>query len=259
MRKKGLLLRKLLTPRSQIPCQSEIKCRDLDKASKRMLATKWMDITIRDKADRCIFFDILGLNLSNLHLPAFGDDQFAGIYNRFFRSCVLHGIHSCFPRRAVRVLNVFHDKGEQSTHEFFPWHCIYAIEEQSDRISFTSREISFIDSDHREAEGCVESHLIQLTDLIMGISSHCMDSVSRNQSRTTVAKKFMPLLQRMMATPGNTNSSYGYTNKYMISFFPRRRLSAKDLLDPRKRYLSGFYKQRPLLLKDHLSNQTTLF
>ena len=258
-RKKEQLLEKLLAPRRRIPCDSEIKCHDLDKTTKRWLAEKWIDIVLRDKQERSLYFDILGLNLTRLHLPAFGNEQFGNIYNRFFRSCVLHGINTCFPNRNLTVLNLFHDKGDQSKHEYFPWHCIYSIEEQSKRIHFANRQIEFINSDHREPDGRIESNFIQLIDLLVGLSSHCLDFVSTNKSRTKVAQKFLPLLERMMKNPLNVNSSYGHARKYLISFFPKKRLSASQLLDPFERQLSGFYQTRPLLLRDHLSNQQSLF
>ena len=259
VRKKQYLLDRLLSLRRRIPCDSEIKCHDLDKSTKRILASKWVDVVLTDKVYRSVFFDILGLNLSRLNLPAFGDEQFANIYNRFFRTCVLHGVHSCFVKRKVRIIEVFHDKGEQALHLLFPWHCIYAVEGQSDRISFVQRQVKFIDSDHRATDGCAESHLIQLIDLFMGLSSHCLDFVSGNQARTAVAQKLLPLLERMMASPLNINSSYGHAHKYLISFFPKKTLTARQLLDPFERRLSGFYQKRPLLLRDHLSAQGSLF
>jgi hypothetical protein len=259
IRKKERLLERLLAPRKRIPCDSEIKCHDLDKSTKRILAEKWIDVVLRDKDEKSLYFDVLGLNLSKLHLPTFGDEQFGNIYNRFFRSCVLHGINTCFSNRNVTVLNIFHDNGDQSNHEFFPWHCIYCIEGQSKRIEFSNKQIVFINSDHREPDGGIESHFIQLIDLLVGLSSHCLDFVSKNQARTKIAQKYLPLLERMMKNPMNVNSSYGHTKKYLISFFPKKQLSAKQLLNPLERQLSGFYQTRPLLLKDHLSNQQTLF
>jgi hypothetical protein len=99
VQKKEMLLERLLSPRGQIPCDSEIKCRDLDKSNKRKLAEKWIDVVLTDKTERSIFFDILGLNMSRLHLASFGADWFRNSYNRFFRSCVIHGIHCCFPKK----------------------------------------------------------------------------------------------------------------------------------------------------------------
>lgn len=216
---------------------------------------KWVDVVLKDKDDRSLFFDILGLNLSKLHLPSFGSEQFGNIYNRFSRSCVLHGVNSCFRKRSVVVTNIFHDNGEQSHHPFFPWHCIYAIENQSKHITFQTSTIRFINSDHRKNDGCTESHFVQLIDLLVGLSSHCIDFVSRKEARTAVAQRFLPLLERMMTEPLNWKSSYGHAHKYLISFFPKKELSEVDLQDRSKRELSGFYQTRPLLLRDHLSNQ----
>ena len=258
-KKKDQLLQKMFGARKRAECNSEIKCHDLDKSNKRLLAERWVDIVLRDKHEKSIFFDILGINLSNLHLPTFGSDQFGNIYNRFFRSCVLHGINTCFHNRQLTVVNVFHDKGVQSTHKYFPWHCIYSIEEQSSRIAFNNRQIRFINSDHREPDGDDNSHFIQLIDLLMGLCSHCLDFVSTNRARTHVAQRILPLLERMMTTPMNINSRFGHSRKYLISFFPRKKLSASQLLDPVQKELSGFYQRRPLLLKDHLSNQQSLF
>lgn len=258
-RKKEQLLNRLLDARKRIPCESEIHCTELDKSTKRKLAEKWVDIVLSDKDERSLYFDILGLNLSKLHRRTFGQDKFGNIYNRFFRSCILHGISTCFPNRNLTVLNVFHDKGDQSKHEYFPWHCIYSIEEQFKRIHFAKRQIEFINSDHREVDGGIDSHFIQLVDLLVGLSSHCLDFVSTNKSRTKIAQKFLPLLERMMKNPMNVNSSYGHARKYLISFFPKKQLSARQLLDPFEKHLSGFYRTRPLLIRDDLSNQQLLF
>lgn len=258
VKKKRELLERLTATRRKTQCDSEIKCHDLDESSKRELAKKWLDVVLRDKDTRSIFFNILGINLSNLNLAAFGRKAFEPVYNRFFRSCVLSCIKRCFPKRHVRVSNIFHDKGDQSRHAFFPWHCIYSIEGQTSEVTFANKEIVFINSDHRESDGSVESHIVQLIDLIVGLTSHCLDCVSTNKARTFVAKDFIPLLERMMNNPGNKNSKYGYFGKYLISFFPSKKLSTKQLQDAIEREKSGFYHKRPLLLAEKLSNQESL-
>jgi hypothetical protein len=161
------------------------------------------------------------------------------------------------PKKKVKVINIFHDMGEQSYHKFFPWHSIFSIEGQSRRITFHNKEIQFIDSDHRKTDGRPESHFIQLIDLLVGLSSHCLDFVSINKARTTVAEKYLPLLERMMTKPLNINSSFGYARKYLISFFPKKKLSAKQLSDPFEKHLSGCYTARYLTLRDYLGNQGT--
>jgi hypothetical protein len=41
-RKKDLLLKNLFAARKQVHCESEIKCHNLDKSTKRELAMKWV-------------------------------------------------------------------------------------------------------------------------------------------------------------------------------------------------------------------------
>jgi hypothetical protein len=259
IQKKSSLLDRLNIARSEEQCNSEIKSTDLDHSYKRKLAQKWVGVILEDKNYMSIYSNVLGINLSNLNKGAFGNKEFESIYNRFFRTCLLSAIKRCFPEQKVNVLNVFHDEGDQSHHAYFPWHSIYFIEKHEEEINFSSKRVVFINSDHRENNGCNESHLIQLIDLIMGISSHCLDSVSSKKSKDDVARFYMPLLERMMNKPDNKNSRYGYSNKYLISFFPNKKLTDEQLQNSLARVTAGFYHQRPLLLLEKISGQETLF
>jgi len=216
--------------------------------------------------DKCFHFHILGLLLHHLHRPAFGkkgSDQERRIYNRFFRSTVayvLRGFFGGYGRVTVRV--VFHDKTEMERDPYFDWHTIWKLESEYSEMDFSTSRIEFIDSDHRREKRYPDhSHFIQLTDLILGATKQCLDFTSRSKQLMEVGKHFLPLVQRLTDSRhrSNPNSRYLHFQRCSISFFPRRRLRAKELADPLKRELSGFFHQRRLLLLDHVSGQGELF
>jgi hypothetical protein len=256
--KKDELLASLLSKRRENGCDSEIKSNDLDHGPKHKLADAWLDILLSDQQERRIFFNILGINLSNLNYSAFGGSDFPTIYNRFFRTCVLGALASFFPTYNIVVRNVYHDAGDIQQHKLFPWHTISQLADRSDEVIFSCSEIQFIESDHREPNGCPESHLIQFIDLISGLLSQCLDCTSRKASRIKVSGRLHQLLHRMMHAPNNRNSSYGHCRKYTISFFPSRKLSDTQMFNSIARASSGFYQERRIVQQDRESGQLPL-
>jgi hypothetical protein len=261
----------LLSKRNEIGYDGEVHFSELTNysyanvyAEKTKLAKSWIEYVLSENKTRYIYFYILGLNLSKIQYQAFGKgkDRARNIYNRFFRSSVLYCLKSFFSEyKNIVVDQIFHDKGHLDNDELFNWHTIWRIETAENRISFNSEYILFIDSDHhKEKKFPEESHLIQLTDLILGATSQCLDAKSNKDGCNEIAQTFLPFIERLNDENrcNNPNSRYDYFRKCSLSFFPKARLTMKQLDDKWEKLRSGFYRNRSLLLKEKFSPQMKL-
>lgn len=222
----------------------EIHYRKSQSADRYYIAKRWIENVNRDGINT--FFYILGLNLDNLDYKCFGNNcptkRFEIIYNRFFRTALLKSVKSFFyGYDNIIIDNIFHDIADISHHDYFPWHSIYRLEKDDSKISFNTKNIEFIDSDHNKS-GDERSHLIQYIDIIMGAIFNALHWESKNEKKENLALAIYPLLKRMMENPKNKNSSYNNYYRKIIDFFP-----SKKLYEDEEFPLDGtFYKKREL-------------
>ena len=214
-------------------------------------------------------FEIMGLNLSNMHLNYFGlnRERTMNVYNRFFRTALKRGSFNFFGHHNQIIIDeIYHDTGSQEEHERFPWYTGYRINlDPNDRLQVANPDIIFIDSDHRiypDEHGVdfrEESQLIQFIDIILGSSMCCLHNLSRNERKREVAYIIKPLLQRLLGAPRNPNSQYHYYRRMEVSFFPKTKIAEPDVYQQMdvygnwesiERYPDNFYTNRPCLLPD---------
>ena len=254
---------------------TEIHYKTLHKSNERLrIAKDWINYLNRFAARKSpsIYINILGLNLSNMDLASFGDTKNKNtntIYNRFYRTVLTSGFNYFFKDYKRIVINrIYHDKGSQESHKFFPWHPIYKTI-KADRIEIKSKKIEFIDSDHRKSKKN-ESHFIQLIDIILGATYVCLHNPTKIKKKKKIGlcfKKILnTLLDRKKSQKGFMKGSYyrsNYYRKYQISFFPKNKMNideAFEQLDLEGTYaedagkeVSNFYYERPILLDDYPS------
>lgn len=267
--KKNLALKKLNVARKESCYSSELHFSNLTNYSyakvnneKTILAKKWVDLLFKDKGDSCFYFNILGINYSNINVKLFGIDKrelFQNIYNRFFRTAVKSSLNYFFHNREIIIENLFHDNEYHlAKHIYFDWHCINRLNEEMKNLSFKTDRVTFIDSDqNKEKIHKDEAHFIQLIDLILGSIRLGLDDTTIKDGCCEITEEMCKLLERIMRKPGNKNSRYGYYRKYSVSFFPSQRLNSEEILDPQKRIISKFYNNRRMLFADE--NQMELF
>lgn len=255
--KKNKLLEKLKSAREETNYNSELHFCKLGNYSysnhyneKTLLAKKWMEIILDDATEKMIYFNILGICASNLNWSFFGErrKQFKNAYNRFFRTLLLSSLNYFFPNKNITIVELFHDKeiGLQ-LHDYFDWHTIYKLSNELENVYFESSSINFIDSNHeKESVYKDDSNFIQLIDLILGGFRQSFDKTSSKDGCIEIAKLFSPLLQKIIESPYNKNSSHGYYRKYNFSFFPPLKLNPLELLDDYNRLKSKFFQKRPL-------------
>ena len=239
--------------RQEINYYYELKFSNISKArgKKFELAERWITEIIEDgKRERGIFyFHILGIDRDNLDYTYFGEGEtpkgkYANIYNRFFRTVFLGAVKEFFDNfDKIIVDTVFHDKeGHLQTHKYFPWHLIFKVEREEKNIKFKNKKIFFIESDHNKEKDFTKfSHFIQLTDVIVGVVSYCLDFEKfSNKGYFKLGKIFLPLVDRLINNPKNKNSSFGYYKKYKVSFFPDKN--------------GEVYQKRDIKLKNFIQN-----
>ena len=230
---------------------------EINDADTKNICKRWFEYILNiDKSGKKFYSYILGINDSKLNKNEFDpNDQFNSKYNRFFRSAILYGLKTFFPRKTIIVKNVYHEEGQQHYDEYFPWHCIYKITQKVDNITFEKARIKFLPKDHKKDE---KSNLIQLCDAFMGACTSIIHGIQ--QSRTSVYREELmdmisPLVKRMINEPKNTNSRYQHGNRIMIRFFPRQELVPDDI----KRFINQFYTYRKLRYEEEKSRQLSLF
>lgn len=237
-----------------------------NKSEKTLLGKKWSEIVLSENKERIVNFHVLGLNLSNLQYQSFGEEKkerARNIYNRFFRSITKGCLKYYFPGyKRIFVNTLFHDRNELENDELFDWHTIWRIEMEEENISFDDRNICFVDSDHQKEKNFpTESHFIQLTDLILGATSQCLDCGNNRVGCIEIGKLFLPLVERLndQNRVNNPNSRYSYYRKCCLSFFPKGSLTLEQLANNFTKLRSGFYRNRLIILKEKLNCQRKLF
>lgn len=241
---------------------TEVHYSELDDTRRYKIACSWVDLLL-ENATRgwgLMYFYILGLNRSKLDLERFGPanqrSRDVTIYNRFFRTAVQKSTKSFFHRfRHIIVDHIYHDVAPGQHHQFLPWHAIWKLGSEDDKLTFLCREISFINSDHRDTEGDpVHSHLIQFIDLLLGCTCNILHYRAKSANKLGIALRAKPLLgDRLLKRPNNKNSRYHYFGRQQIEFFPRESLSRDDAdsIIYEMRRLDNFYSARELRIERH--------
>jgi len=249
---------------------TEVHYKELHRSNARFrIAENWIkNIICRVPVgyNRKLYINILGLNLSNMDLQLFGNDNHRDmiIYNRFYRTLLLGGMNYFFKNYKVAINKIYHDKGEQSTDKLFPWHSIHRIGIENERVTNLPRTIEFIDSDHRESKK-QESNFIQLLDLVLGATFCCLHNPSETEYKRKIGRAFEPTLAKLLDRQKAPNSSawFGeyyrseYKRTYQVSFFPKDKtelgseITQFDIMgepkeDPSER--NCFYYDRPITL-----------
>ena len=132
-----------------------------------------------------------------------------------------------FSGSSIEILKIFYDtEGNLQNHDYFNWHCIHGISKKDQRITFYNKEVIFVDSDHlKEKHYSNASHIIQLTDIIVGAVTYCIHETNlSNKSQYKIAEKMLPLVNGILTKPFEQNSSLGYYKKYDICHFPKDHL-----------------------------------
>ena len=223
------------------------------------VADRWLDFLLRDY--EFTHFYILGIDLSNLDYSRFGEARgsvrWGRIYNRFFRTALLKSVKGFFHRyQRIKIESIVHHRSDLQSSEYFPWHAIYRVGKDDEKIEFLSKEIEFISSDHRESND-ERSHFIQYIDLILGSCRNALHWESKNANKTHLALKIEPLLSRLMKAPRNPNSRYNYIDRLAIEFFPKHPYSRLSEWERDIRSRSNFYTNREArVLRKH---KPTLF
>ena len=185
----------------------------------------------KDK-NRLLYFNVLYVDLDKLDFDKFGvDKDTTNIYNRFYRTVLLSAKSFYFKDQNIIIKNIYHDNAdEKEKHEYFKWHVIDYLNSKK-RVDIKTEEITFINSNHRDYDdiGFKENaQLIQLVDLILGLSNQILFGLSRSKNKIKVANDFYPLFKRLWNHPYNFNSSYNYVRSQQVSIFPKTTINSQE-------------------------------
>ena len=184
----------------------------------------------KDK-NRLLYFNILYVDLDKLDFDKFGvDKDTTNIYNRFYRTVLLSAKSFYFKDQNIIIKNIYHDNADaKEKHEYFKWHVIDYLNSKK-RVDIKTDEITFINSNHRayeDKESKENAQLIQLIDLILGLSNQILFQPSRSKNKIKVANDFYPLFKRLWNRPYNPNSSYNYLRSQQVSIFPKTTINSQ--------------------------------
>ncbi len=240
---------------------------EADDTRKYRVACSWLDLLLdHNKSDLgLIYFYILGIDRSKLDIDRFGpsnqQNRNITVYNRFFRTAILRSAKSFFSRYPNIVVDaIYHDRGAGQDHPLFPWHSIWRIGQDDDKLTFGDLQVRFIDSDHRKPEGDpVHSHFVQFIDLILGCTVNNLHYKARSKNKTALTLRAKPLVERIITKPKNKNSRYHYFRRQSIEFFPKHSLASLDetSLEFKMKQQNNFYTKRELRIERR--HQPTLF
>ena len=231
----------------------------MNSKNEYFIADRWLDFFLNDTTQT--YFYIFGIDLLNLDYSTFGEskgnDKFNTIYNRLFRTAIKKSIKTYFSKyKSIIVKNIFHDNSDLENHKYFPWHCIYKLDKDDEKLFFSCDKIDFIDSDHNKSKN-LRSNLIQYIDLLLGLSFNALHFSSRDDNKVKLTERYLPVLERIMKEPRNINSRYKHYNRLGIDFFPKHKIS--NLSEAEKEFVKydSFYKEREIRI--YRKNQKTLF
>lgn len=256
-------LQKLQNVRDRHSYQHEIAFRKIEKPSCKSqitaVAKDWITLLLSETS--IFYWNILGIAKHNLNFICFGpsDDatgKYADIYNRFFRTAFLGTVNSFFKDyEMVNISQIFHDcEGNLENHDYFRWHLAWKA--SGNRILFSRNDIIFAVSNHeKEPAHPGASQITQLSDVLIGAVSQCLDNLSTKPGKVEVAEIVCPVLDLMMNRP--------YARELLpracsISFFPSKRLSNEEVIDALSRVTSTFFQKRRILMRERGSGQMAL-
>lgn len=246
----------LMQHRQNVDYFHELKFGEIGQSGQKLeLAKLWLSEILKDR-DKKIYFKILGLDSQLFDENLFGEgsikkgSNYANLYNRFFRTNVLSIKYFFNEYEEILVDRIFHDtEGNLENHALFSWHCIWKIDDEDKKIKNKYDQVVFVNSNHAEEKQHPKvSQIIQLSDILVGAVSHCLDfEKPKHKGRNEIGELIYPLLKRILTKPKNVNSSFNYYRKYDVSFFPK---SVPKEFENLKQYL---HKDRPLLISSYVN------
>lgn len=190
------------------------------------LAKKWLDAALDKKSP--FAFRIIGLSHERLNFNLFGEEkQHLNAQHRFIRTVVKQLLNGCWAKEdysRVVVSKFFHDSTNRPRH--WDTSSIRKIEMASPRISFLTREIQFIPSNHQHEKGhYLHSRFLQLTDAVMGLFRYVMDGPSFKNCKGAeyLADQLFPMVSKII------KRTYTHRYPYGVSFFPKNILNEIEL------------------------------
>ncbi len=237
----------------------EVHYKDLQSFDKFHIASRWFDFFENDT--NLTRFYIVGVNNSALDSYRFGNGTKAArkemIYNRFFRTALLKSTKSYFHMyNKIIIRSIVHDKSNFQKGDFFPWHVIFRVEKDDQKVSFECNEIEFIDSNHNVTNDD-RSNLIQYIDLLLGATFNALHYKSKNINKVTVSRRIAPFLRLIMEQNFHRLKKNHLLGRMDIDFFPKCNNLSKFDESSISYDLGCFYKSRVLRVEQ--ADQTDLF
>lgn len=230
------------------------------------ICLSWAELMMKNRG--MAYFKMFYLDLKNLNLECFGENEIENAYNRFFRSGIIGGAKYFFKQNYSKIIinSIYHDQNPaKETHEFFPWHAGHKINsEGNNKFIVKNEDIIFVDSDHKaystDNENYINSsQLIQFTDLFIGMTTQNIYNLSKDSYKNELSMKVRPAIKSLLE--GTFDDSKSYRDHITISFFPKnskigsiRPLGIDKLMDAP----GQFYNMKKLEMDDYNPDQTGL-
>ena len=102
------------------------------------------------------------------------------------------------------------------------------------------------------------AQLIQLIDLILGLSNQILFGSSKSKNKVKVANDFYPLFKRLWNRPYNSNSSYNYFRSQQVSIFPKTTINSQKDFEGLINDTHQFHHEMEISDPQSLLEQTSL-
>ena len=239
--KKSVVLELLNVARAKSTWDCVLHFHDLrNTLTENKLAELWTNLFCFDFRE-ITFFYYIGIDYTKLAKKLWLGCRRDKIYNRFFQIGLYGAIKWFFLNKEagyneVTVNKIFSHAKTRYKKDRFRTQPIEDITFKSmiknEKINFEYPQIIEIADDHREeSEYSEKSHIIQYVDLIIGGLSQIFDCTSQHIGKCIVADRLCGNnLPTEIIYYDMPKFKSNYYKKYAISFFPKEKVSEKDIL-----------------------------
>jgi len=242
---------------------SEIHYTRITQDHKYRIASKWIDILLKEciKNEKRIYLNILGLDRTLINKKYWNhfDNPNDVIYSKFLFS-IFKSIKYYFPdSNTIKINKIVHDPASFQNNKNYYYEQLFTDLANDKRFELDSK-IEFVDSDHRISSNNMDSHFLQLIDLILGLTVNYIHCNSKKEHKLKLTNQISPLIKRIIEAPYNPNSKYNYHRQKSIKFFPKQREFYRIIqnLDGGESEIVNelFYHEKKCLFEEYYNQKT---
>lgn len=233
---------------------TEIHYSEIASFHEYKIAKNWIDLLLDECKHnrRMIYLNILGLNMSYINRDYWKHYQKKElkIHSRFLITVIKSIKYFFWNHEKIEIQNIAHDCSPIQDDASSYYNRLITDLWLDEKIKLNTRDISYINSDHRKSNNLVNSHLLQYIALILGLTVNYIHYRSRNKRKVKLTKQLSQLVSQLIHKHDYIDSGYNHVGQKQIQFFPKSRdfytiyrgLNGNTVREPKD---NMFYHDRP--------------